>query len=279
MTLIITALTANKIVQASDRRLTRFADGSIFDDEANKAVCVSCKDAYFSIAYTGLASINSKKTDEWLLDYLISIKAFQIDAASIVKELEKHLTMTFRPLPRKYKRATFVLAGYRNYIPFRVIISNFERENLWPPGEAQDTFLSYVGWMKKNSHPEKANSIAISGMQQAFNRSLIRKIKQLMRSRFFQEKESKVVADKLVSFIREAAATPRFGQYIGRNCMVVTMTPNPNNGFVAKYYPDKASPYRYSPHLLTAPGIAFKGVEVWIGKGPPPWRNTPRKSS
>jgi hypothetical protein len=108
VTLIITALTANKIVQASDRRLTRFADGSIFDDEANKAVCVGCKDAYFSIAYTGLGSISSKKIDEWLLDYLISIQAFQIDVPSIVNKLEKHLTTTFRSLPRKYKRATYV---------------------------------------------------------------------------------------------------------------------------------------------------------------------------
>ncbi len=277
MTLIITALTANKIIQASDRRLT-YPNGSIFDDEANKAVCVSCKDAYFSMAYTGLAKMSLMKTDEWLLDYLNSIKAFQIDVASIVKGLEKSLSVAFAHLPRKYKRTTFVLAGYRYHIPlpFLVIISNFERENLWPPGEAQDAFLSYDWLMKKNAHPEKAYSFTISGTRQAFNRDIIRKVKHLMRTRFFQEKDSKIVADRMVSFIREAAETPRFGQYIGQNCMVVSMSPNPNDGFVTKYYPDKASPYQYSPHLLAAPGIAFKEVEVWIGKGPPPWRNTPR---
>lgn len=276
MTIIITALTANKVIQASDRRLT-FSNGGIFDDEANKAVCVSCKDAYFSMAYTGLALINSIKTDEWLVDYLISIKAFQLDLASIVKGLEKHLTVVFAPLPGTCKRATFVLAGYRypRSLPFMVIISNFERENIWPPGEAQDAFLSYCLLMKKNSHPEKAYSIAINGMQQAFGRDIKRSLNNLIRSNFFQENESKVVADKLVSFIREAAESPRFGQYIGQSCMAVTMSPNPSDSFVARYYPDKASPYLYSPHLLAASGIAFKEVEVWIGKGPSPWRNTP----
>jgi hypothetical protein len=157
-----------------------------------------------------------------------------------------------------------------------VIISNFERENLWPLDEVQDAFQSYSWLMKKNSHPEKGYPIAINGMKQAFSRDIKRRFKHLIRSKFFQEKESKIAADKLVSFIREAAETPRFGRYIGKNCMVVTMSPNPNDGFVAKYNPDKASPYLYSPHLLAAPGIALKGVEVWSGKGPPPWRNPTR---
>jgi hypothetical protein len=65
MTLIFTLATYNKIVQVSDRRLT-WSDGRIADDEANKAICVSCKDACFSVAYTGLAVVGKSliKTDE-----------------------------------------------------------------------------------------------------------------------------------------------------------------------------------------------------------------------
>jgi len=277
MTLIITAATANKVVQASDRRLTRYTDGSVFDDDSNKAVCVGCKDAYFSIAYTGLASINSKKTDEWILGYLISIHAFQMNLVSVSEALETQLTATFISLPKKYKRMTFVLSGYRHYIPFTMIISNFERENIWPHGEVQEDFITYVRWRRRISNPEKGHSISINGTQQAVNRPIIRKIKELIRNRFFQQQECKIVADKLVSLIREAADTPKFGRYIGRNCMSVTMTPNPNDGFVTKYYPDKASPFQYSPHLITTPGIAIKGVQIWTGKGPPPWRNIPGK--
>jgi hypothetical protein len=272
MTLIITLATADKVVQASDRRLT-LPDGSVFDDEANKAICAGCKDAHFCIAYTGLAFVEGKKTDEWLIDYLISIHAFKLDVVSISGALEEKLTATFDPLPKQYRRTTFVLSGYRRHISFTMIISNYERENLWPPGEAQDAFLTHVWWKKKGGNPESGYCISINGTQRAVSRPLLRKIKGLIRNSFFQNKGSEIVADELVSLIREAAETPQFGQYIGRNCMAVAMSLNANDGFVTKYYPEKISPYRYSPHLITPPGIAVKGIELWRGKGQPPWQS------
>lgn len=109
-------------------------------------------------------------------------------------------------------------------------------------------------------------------MRQAVNRSIIRKIKALRRSNFFQKEEIDPVADKLVALIREAAHSEPFGHYIGRNCMVVSMVREPRNGFLAKYYPENESPYQYAPSLITSPGVALRGIEIWRGKGPPPWR-------
>lgn len=273
MTLIITVATSSKVVQASDRRLTR-PDGSVFDDEANKAVCVGCKDAHFCIGYTGLAIVGRKKTDEWLLDNLISLHAYQMDVVSISAALEERLTATFASLPKQHRRTTFVLSGYRHQMPFSMIISNYERDSLWPPGEAQDTFRTYEWWMKKDGNPEGGYWISINGTQRAVSRPLLRKIKGQIRSSFFQKKGSDIVADQLVSLIREAAETPRFGQYIGRNCMAVAMSLNPSDGFVTQYYPETNSPFRYSPHLITPPGVAIKGLQLWKGKGQPPWRSS-----
>jgi hypothetical protein len=272
MTLIITVATASRAVQASDRRLTR-PDGSIFDDEANKAICVGCGDAHFCIGYTGLAFVDGKRTDEWLVDYLMSIHAYRMDVASISAALEKRLTATFKPLPKQYRRTTFVLSGFRRHIPFTMIISNYERENLWPPGEAQDTFSTHVWWLKKGGNPETGYCISINGSQRAVSRPLLRRFKGLLRTSFFQKKGSDIVADQLVSLIREAAATPQFGQYIGHNCMAVTISVNPSESFVTKYYSERPSPCGYSPHLITPPGIAVRGLEVWRGGGVPPWRS------
>lgn len=272
MTLIITVATANKVVQASDRRLTQ-PDGSLFNDGANKAVCVGCKDARFCIGYTGLAFVDGKRTDEWILDYLMSIHAYATDVVSISEALEERLTATFHRIPKQYRRTTFVLSGYRRHIPFTMIISNYERENLWPPGEAQDAFGTHVWWLKKSANPESGYCISINGSQRAVTRPLLTKIKGLILNSFFQKKETEIVADELVSLIRQAAATPRFGRYIGRNCMAVAMSGNPSESFVTKYYPEKAFPYAYSPHLVTPPGIGIKGIEMWRGKGEPPWRN------
>ena len=79
MTLIITVVDNNKIVQVSDRRLTK-TDGSVHDDNANKAVCIGMSGIYYAASYTGLAYIGSEKidnrTDYYLLDRLGSIARY-----------------------------------------------------------------------------------------------------------------------------------------------------------------------------------------------------------
>ena len=83
MTLILSFATANKVIQVSDRRLTK-PDGSLYDDEANKVICVGCSDSYFAIGYSGLGTISTgKRTDEWLVDYLASINVEQMTLNSI----------------------------------------------------------------------------------------------------------------------------------------------------------------------------------------------------
>lgn len=276
MTLIITVATRQKVIQASDRRLTR-PDGSFFSDDANKAVCIGCKDAYFCIGYTGLAFIEGMKTDEWLVESLMSIQAYKMDISSVTVALEKMLTVGFASSLKQYRSTTFVLAGYRNGLPFAAIISNFEKEDVWPPSEAEDAFKSHVWWMNKRSKSEIGYWISINGTRQAVSRSLLRRFKRLIQNGYFRKSPSEVIGDQLVALIREAAQEPRFGQYIGRNCMAVTMSVNPNEGFVCKYYPDEISSFGYTPYLIMPPGIAVKGVQFWKGKGSPPWRRRPQK--
>lgn len=74
MTLIITALADDAVVQVSDRRLT-LADGSIFSEDATKAICIACSDARVSLAYTGLARIGMTPTDHWLMELLTEGRA------------------------------------------------------------------------------------------------------------------------------------------------------------------------------------------------------------
>lgn len=62
MTLILTCLTSEYIIQASDRRLT-LPDGRLHDDDANKAVFYCGRVA---VAYTGLARIEGRETAEWI---------------------------------------------------------------------------------------------------------------------------------------------------------------------------------------------------------------------
>lgn len=115
MTLIITALAKNKVVQASDRRLTRL-DGSLFDDQANKVICVRCNNAMFSVAYTGIARIGGKRTDEWIADYFDAVPDIALKPIhEIRRELTDYATATFA----RHQKPMFldvVMAGFHLYL-------------------------------------------------------------------------------------------------------------------------------------------------------------------
>src|SRR5919107_117226 len=76
MTLIITSISKDRVVQVSDRRLTT-PMGDIYDDSANKAIAVGMGYVHFVASYTGLAYIghltDENRTDRWLQYHLGSI--------------------------------------------------------------------------------------------------------------------------------------------------------------------------------------------------------------
>lgn len=73
MTLIITCAQPTSVVQVSDRRLVNPDTGQVVDEHAQKAIYVECADARFALAYTGIARIHGKTTNEWLLGALAEL--------------------------------------------------------------------------------------------------------------------------------------------------------------------------------------------------------------
>src|SRR3712207_1704100 len=102
MTLILTALSPQRVVQVSDRKLT-FKDGRTYHDDANKAVIVYCDDGQFSVAYTGLAHVRDKdkkvmtRTDQWIAQSLWSImqRPGRWGAKELYEAFQAHATETF----------------------------------------------------------------------------------------------------------------------------------------------------------------------------------------
>lgn len=271
MTLLINVVTAENVIQASDRRLT--LNGILYDDEANKAVCVFCKDAHFAIVYTGLAMIAGKRTDLWIVDYLTSINASKMNVLSISESLEKKATSSFKSMPRKYRRTSFVFVGYKLGMPFTALISNFETFELGSSGEAQDHFQTYVRQVRGPiSNTKRGLWIDIFGNVTAVEKPIRRRIRRLAQKRFFHRQDASEIAKNLVSFIRAASKTRSVAKYVGRNCMTVIIKSRPEEPVITKYHPDMNSPVQYFPHLITGNEkirISFKNIEVWNEK--PPW--------
>jgi hypothetical protein len=104
MTFIISAATRNIALQVADTRLTRVADGTIKDDLSIKTTVLHCRDAKLIISFTGLASINGKRTNKWIEEKLVQFRAWEkvfqetmdylrdeaTNALSRDKNLEKH---------------------------------------------------------------------------------------------------------------------------------------------------------------------------------------------
>jgi hypothetical protein len=138
MTLILTLVSTNKIVQVSDRRLT--LNGKVCDSNANKLVCVGYDDARFSVGYTGVAEIDGQRTDYWLVDQIESIfSSGHRDVLTVYKELADKATSAVsrlrykgRLVHQRHRGLTLALAGYREIsgtvVPFLAYISNVALE-------------------------------------------------------------------------------------------------------------------------------------------------------
>jgi len=117
MTLILTCLTTDFVLQASDRRLT-FADGpsrgKIKDDGRTKAVVLANAAAF---AYTGLAEVGPEaRTDYWLLDVLTAAPTIVEVYQEVYQNFLAGATSEFRRiatrLPKLDRRHAFVGGGW-----------------------------------------------------------------------------------------------------------------------------------------------------------------------
>ena len=70
MTLALTKVSANYVLQVSDRLVTRRSSGEQHDPFANKNIIYAAKDGIVVIAYAGLAYLDDVPTDEWIAERL-----------------------------------------------------------------------------------------------------------------------------------------------------------------------------------------------------------------
>lgn len=93
MTLIISCISRDFVVQVSDRRVSVPQFGLV-EDQANKALFFCGQSAW---AYTGLANIHQQRTDEWLAERFIKETTLLGAADSILRNLERALGAMRRP--------------------------------------------------------------------------------------------------------------------------------------------------------------------------------------
>jgi hypothetical protein len=289
MTLIVTACTLNFVAQASDRRLA-YPNGELFDDDANKCILLECRDASLSLSYTGLGFVRKERTDIWLVDVLVELKAALMPAEAAVSELANVLTREFaqlrpaHPDPRLTLVACGLPRGGGQRSPLLVTISNFEEPDdvspsstlhTWrtrPLSNARPQFTCTVGEL--DPRDKKAVVIQVSGTEEAVQHFPKRARK--LREFFSRNPSGEEVTHRLVAFIRRCADHKEEGKFIGRNCMATFMS---DARKLYAYYPeDESRPVSFTPHVIT-PWVAMTSgirsdrritkqeMERWIREG------------
>ena len=123
MTLVLTCLTERYCVQAADRRLT-MPDGSLYDDDTNKAVFYCGRVA---VAYSGLAIIDGVETAEWVARQMYDVP--QLKPA--LEQVAQRATNYFATSLESDKRLAVVATGWATQHgqpptrPFCSICTNF----------------------------------------------------------------------------------------------------------------------------------------------------------
>lgn len=163
MTMILTCLTKDFIVQASDRRISIKKDNKLqwCDDHNNKAL-VYKKQVVF--AYTGLAKIPNQKngqydisTIDWAAEHLSKGKNLE-EAANNLKYRATELmnTNSIRKQPEHIRRIAFVGAGFDEVEsgskkirrPLRIIIENFIEDDGTLLDQPRNEFRVQRTWLK-----------------------------------------------------------------------------------------------------------------------------------
>ena len=258
MTLIITALADDAVIQVSDRRLT--AGTNPLSRPENKAVCVSCADGNFTVAYTGLARVGREPTAEWLVNQLGAMNGTTLTFPQIAAKLREVATTAFTQIHGSSLGVTFVFAGFGPRGPFAATVSNLEDGKSAFSAPAQEFVC---GFFLRNEKRMRKLDLMFNGREDAIADTIGKIIPRVRRH--FLRRSPDERAGILVDLVRRAADHPKLGTYIGKDCMSVIV--QASGDFVSRYHPSSAEPVDCAPNLVSG-GMLFSRVCYSV---PPGW--------
>ncbi len=239
MTLVINCLTHDYLFQISDRRFVRLPDYKIVEDDANKNIFY-CGHVAFS--YTGLAEIEGKRGDTWLLDNLPESFETWIN---VVKEKATEAFKKIK-LPSQYKRHAFVAIGWLRdkregpLIPAVVSISNFQGPKGEDLGTAVDEFTVFSFGLPKNI------PFLIYSKGQPIPEAELKQLYRNIKTCIERKTGSKTILRNLVITMRNVAKN---NKAVGKNLLALGM-PKVAAGKPGMVYPfveDKMNTFMYFP--------------------------------
>jgi len=251
MTLNLTALSSDFVVQVSDRQLTHVStSGSIVVDEdnANKAVILNCSESLLAITFTGLGKLGTTRVDEWLVDVLQNQALCELEAEIAVEKFSTLATDLFRSFRSVWSGPhTFIFTGFQK----RPNTTQFQAR-LWFVTNSKSSDYS-------NFEIRSINKFGtyVTGWLPAFTRAERKRVEAAFRT----AKNIEQIETALINGIRNAASRQN-GDPIGKNCMSISLAP-PMTA-VSRFHPDKGHAHNFAPHVVWYEGgrnYAVHGID------------------
>jgi hypothetical protein len=126
MSVVITVLDREKVVQVSDTRVTSFADKSVMSETTRKTLVVLGVKARFVVGWVGFAVDATKRheTGLWVYEALRNMDVVELPIEEIANRLASAATTDLAPLQAANKCLGIVMAGWDSE-PFVVTVSNY----------------------------------------------------------------------------------------------------------------------------------------------------------
>lgn len=245
MTLIISAGNSDNFIQLSDRRLS--FNGTLVDDDCNKATVFVCKNARFAVGFTGLARYGSFETQTWLVETLCNCGPPDFDAKSILDRFTEKATLDFcsrsdlRAAPASFKKLSVMFTGFLyNQTPPRgalALVSNFESlDDTGAHRTAQERFHAYYHTEPRPNPPRMKlfHSVGFANLglfPTDFNEAIDMVVDRL---------PPRDIEWKLVSYIRQVSRHPSSVNTVGEQISSVVVPSDRRKGFACSYFPTSA---------------------------------------
>lgn len=211
MTLVLSCVTPDFVLQVSDRRLTT-PIGGVVNDDANKAVLLFHAMVF---AYTGLAEIEGQRTDVWLTHTMRTAQSIP-EAISLVAD---SATEAFKSVPLAYRMHAFAGVGWGRFDrdgplePLYAKVSNFYDAQGRQLPNAQPSFIATVSRLGGERY-------GLAAVGQSLQQDEVIRLRRYVRRACAKEPRPEAVGRLLATQVRQVAARNRaVGAGLLVNCL------------------------------------------------------------
>lgn len=233
MTLIMTLVNSEQVIQISDRRLT--VNGILDDDESNKAGLLICRDARFAFGFTGLARFNNFQTRDWLLEAIYNSCSPDYIIGKTLERIRDYASMEFNNNPTlkclspRDRILNIMFSGYLTAFQpplwAYAILTNDLRYRTEKHYNISNNQFIVRCWKEIRPSPEKVPTLVQRvGAYTAVNT----KDEDVLRQLLFDLKPSHAIIGKAVDLIREIADRPAARGTIGKQLSIITIPRDTN---------------------------------------------------